>query len=72
MSIWRATVARLGAKGVQIKGSILKGESGTFAHLEDPDGNELYLWEVNRQVVPEAELAYIGTGVSPISDKLHC
>lgn len=56
-----AALARLSEKGVQIKGSILKGESGTFAHLEDPDGNELYLWEVNRGVIPEPELAYAET-----------
>src|SRR5580700_8840856 len=37
-------VARLSAKGAAIKGSIVRDESGNFAHLEDPDGNEMYLW----------------------------
>ncbi len=53
-------VARLSEKGVSIKGSVMRDESGNFAHLEDPDGNELYLWEVNRQPMPETELAWSG------------
>jgi predicted enzyme related to lactoylglutathione lyase len=40
--------AQLSEKGVAIKGSIVREESGNFAHLEDPDGNEIYLWEVSR------------------------
>jgi predicted enzyme related to lactoylglutathione lyase len=58
-SIERA-VARLSEKGVSIKGSVVRDESGNFAHLEDPDGNEIYLWEVNRKGVPETDLAYSG------------
>ena len=54
-------VARLSEKGVQLKGSIVRDEAGKFAHLEDPDGNDMYLWEVNREAVPETELAYTGT-----------
>jgi predicted enzyme related to lactoylglutathione lyase len=54
-------VARLSQKGVQMKGSVTRDESGNFAHLEDPDGTEIYLWEVNRQAVPESEFAYAGT-----------
>jgi predicted enzyme related to lactoylglutathione lyase len=50
-------VARLGKKGVQVKGSIVRTEAGNFVDLEDPDGNEMYLWEVNRAVVPETEFA---------------
>jgi predicted enzyme related to lactoylglutathione lyase len=57
-------VARLSEKGVEVKGSIVRDESGNFAHLEDPDGNEIYLWEVNRAAVPETELAYTGTAQS--------
>ena len=53
-------VARLSEKGVQIKGSIVREDPGSFAHLEDPDGNEIYLWEVNRQVVPETGLVHAG------------
>lgn len=46
-------VARLARKGVQVKGAIVRDEAGKFVHLEDPDGNEIYLWEVNRVAVPE-------------------
>ena len=50
-------VASLGKKGVQFKDSIVKSEAGNFVHLEDPDGNEIYLWEVNPVTVPETDLA---------------
>jgi len=50
-------VASLGKKGVQFRDSVVKTEAGNFVHLEDPDGNEMYLWEVNREVVPETEFA---------------
>ncbi len=50
-------VARLSEKGVQIQGSIMRGDGGSFAHIEDPDGNEIYLWEVDRAAVPETDLA---------------
>jgi len=50
-------VASLSKKGVQFKDSIIKTEAGNFVHLEDPDGNEIYLWEVNPAAVPETELA---------------
>jgi len=53
-------VARLSEKSVRIKGSIVKDDPGQFVHLEDPDGNEIYLWEVNREVVPEPELEVAG------------
>ncbi len=50
-------VASLGKKGVQFKDSVIRSEAGNFVHLEDPDGNEIYLWEVNPATVPETELA---------------
>jgi predicted enzyme related to lactoylglutathione lyase len=50
-------VARLAEKGVPVKAPIVRSEAGNFVHLEDPDGNEMYLWEVNREVVPETEFA---------------
>lgn len=53
-----AVVARLSGKGVKIKGSIVRDEGGTFAHLEDPDGNEMYLWEMTREAVPQTELTH--------------
>jgi predicted enzyme related to lactoylglutathione lyase len=49
-------VKRLSQKGVPIKGSIIRGEAGDFAHIDDPFGNEIYLWEVNPVVVPSAEV----------------
>jgi predicted enzyme related to lactoylglutathione lyase len=54
-------VDRLAKKGVQFKDSIVRSEAGNFVHLEDPDGNEIYLWEVNPATVPETELAPAGT-----------
>ena len=53
-------VARLGEKGVQIKGSIIQEQSGIFANLEDPDGNEIYLWETDPQAAPEREPEHAG------------
>ena len=50
-------VATLVKKGVQFKDSVVRSEAGNFVHLEDPDGNEIYLWEVNPVTVPETELA---------------
>lgn len=61
-SIERA-VTRLSERGAQIQGSIVRSEEGNFATLEDPDGNEIYLWEVNRAVVPETDLAPAETRV---------
>ena len=49
-------VARLVESGARIKGEIRHGSSGSFATFSDPDGNEFYLWELNRKVVPESEL----------------
>lgn len=54
-------VARLSEKGVRMKGSIIRDEGGSFSHLGDPDGNEIYLWEVNRLIVSETELAHAGS-----------
>jgi predicted enzyme related to lactoylglutathione lyase len=50
-------IASLGKKGVQFKDSIVRSEAGNFVHLEAPDGNEIYLWEVNPVTVPETDLA---------------
>jgi predicted enzyme related to lactoylglutathione lyase len=59
-SIDRA-VARLVEKGVRMKGPALRETSGNFAHFEDPDGNEIYLWEVNTEVVPESQISQVET-----------
>jgi len=50
-------VDTLGKKGVQFKGSVVRDQAGNFVHLEDPDGNEIYLWEVNSVTIPDSELA---------------
>ena len=38
-------VARLAEHGVPIRGSVTFTPHGNFATLDDPDGNEIYLWE---------------------------
>jgi catechol 2,3-dioxygenase-like lactoylglutathione lyase family enzyme len=38
-------VSQLTSRGVRITGSVTRSESGTFAEIEDPDGNAIYLWE---------------------------
>ncbi|MFY9719054.1 MAG: VOC family protein [Candidatus Cybelea sp.] len=38
-------VGRLTEKGVKFKGPVINDDAGKFAHFEDPDGNEMYLWE---------------------------
>ena len=56
-------VAHLSEKGVRIKGPIVQDEPGKFVHLEDPDGNEIYLWETREtrpEAVRETELAQTG------------
>jgi catechol 2,3-dioxygenase len=51
-------IARLSQKGVRVNGTITRSEPGNFVGLEDPDGNEIYLWEVKTSIAPESELAY--------------
>ncbi len=55
-------VARLARHGVQIKGSVVRTEPGNFANLEDPDGNEIYLWEKTSQAVSASAL--VGSSVA--------
>jgi len=40
-------VKSLEAKGVKFQGPVNEGKSGKFAAFEDPDGNALYLAELN-------------------------
>jgi predicted enzyme related to lactoylglutathione lyase len=41
-------VDRLETRGVKFLGPIVNDAgAGSFAHLEDPDGNSIYLWETN-------------------------
>jgi catechol 2,3-dioxygenase-like lactoylglutathione lyase family enzyme len=47
------TVAHLAEHGLKPIAPIVSGEGGRFVHFADPDGNEFYLWEVDRAAVPE-------------------
>ena len=38
-------VQQLRGKGVRFTGDIIREQAGLFAHLEDPDGTPIYLWE---------------------------
>ena len=38
-------VPELRKKGVRFTGDIIREQAGVFAHLEDPDGTPIYLWE---------------------------
>src|SRR5579863_2765014 len=40
-------VAKLEAKGVRFHGIVNEAKAGTFAYFEDPDGNSLYLAELD-------------------------
>jgi predicted enzyme related to lactoylglutathione lyase len=60
-----SVVERLSRQGVKIKGSIVQSEPGNFVHLEDPDGNEIYFWEVERKAVPQSELEHAGSVERP-------
>ncbi|MBV8371961.1 MAG: VOC family protein [Candidatus Eremiobacteraeota bacterium] len=50
-------ITRLSQKGVSIKGSITEDDAGKFASLEDPDGNQMYLWQTTADPVATSELA---------------
>lgn len=56
-----SVVDRLKGRGVKIEGAVIRSEAGNFAHFEDPDGNEIYIWELNRSAVSESELSVAGT-----------
>src|SRR5579872_6515679 len=51
-------VKKLQAKGVNFSGGINEGKSGKFAHFQDPDGNSLYLAELNWPHVEQGEGKY--------------
>lgn len=50
-------IARLTKHGVEIKGSVVRSDPGNFANLQDPDGNEIYLWEKTTPAVGASALA---------------
>jgi predicted enzyme related to lactoylglutathione lyase len=57
-------VARLNDRGARVKGSIARDGSGNFVHLEDPDGNEIYLWETHPEAATATELEHAGSAPS--------
>ena len=54
-------VSRLARHGVTLKHSVVRSDAGNFANLDDPDGNEIYLWEKVR-ATSEPELATSSAG----------
>jgi predicted enzyme related to lactoylglutathione lyase len=54
-------VSHLAKQGVAVTGAIVRSEPGNFVHLEDPDGNEIYLWEKVHVSAPEAEMSLAAT-----------
>jgi catechol 2,3-dioxygenase-like lactoylglutathione lyase family enzyme len=51
-------VKALEAKGVKFQGVVNEGKSGSFAGFEDPDGNPLYLAQLNWSHVNQGEGEY--------------
>ena len=52
-------VAALKAKGVRFQGDVVnEGKAGSFIGFEDPDGNQLYLAEVNWSHIEKGEGQY--------------
>lgn len=48
----------LQARGVQFTSAVNSGKSGKFVSFRDPDGNPLYLAELNRAHVAQGEGSY--------------
>lgn len=51
-------VKALETKGVRLRGIISEGKAGLFAHFQDPDGNPLYLAQLNSGHVNKGEGQY--------------
>lgn len=51
-------ISRLEAKGVRFQGAVNESKAGKFIAFEDPDGNLLYLAEMNRSHVDQGEGKY--------------
>jgi predicted enzyme related to lactoylglutathione lyase len=51
-------VKALEAKGVRFHGPVNEGKAGAFAGFEDPDGNQLYLAQLNWRHVEQGEGQY--------------
>jgi catechol 2,3-dioxygenase-like lactoylglutathione lyase family enzyme len=55
----RDAVSALQAKGVRFQGDVVnEGKAGSFIGFEDPDGNQLYLAEINWSHVEKGEGQY--------------
>jgi predicted enzyme related to lactoylglutathione lyase len=55
----RQVMDRLETQGVKFLGPIINDAgAGSFAHLEDPDGNFIYLWETNWGGAPQNASQY--------------
>jgi predicted enzyme related to lactoylglutathione lyase len=55
-----SVASRLNVKGARITAPVIEDMAGRFVHFEDPDGNEIYFWEVNRAEVPKDQSAQAG------------
>jgi predicted enzyme related to lactoylglutathione lyase len=53
-----SVVDRLADQGLRLTGPIIRAEPGAWAGLEDPDGNVIYLWEVNKELIPNSGLEH--------------
>jgi predicted enzyme related to lactoylglutathione lyase len=49
-------IARLTDRGVRMTGPVVKSEPGSFVHFQDPDGNDIYFWEVVPDRTKKGEL----------------
>jgi len=53
-----AAVKTLETRGVHFHGVVDEGKAGKFAHFEDPDGNSLYLAQLDWKHVSQGEGQY--------------
>jgi catechol 2,3-dioxygenase-like lactoylglutathione lyase family enzyme len=51
-------VDRLKEKGAKVGDSITRDANGSFADMEDPDGNAIYLWETHHSHTSENASQY--------------
>jgi hypothetical protein len=54
----RDAVRQLEAKGVKFEGAVNEGKAGSFVAFSDPDGNQLYLAQLNWSHVNQGEGSY--------------
>ena len=53
-------VRQLEARGVKFQGAVNEGKAGSFVGFNDPDGNQLYLAQLNWSHVNQGEGKYQG------------